>query len=319
MKVCSVSSLSRMALAALVVSASPFTAMAAERMAAASVTLRAGPSQVPTYVRPELSGAAARRAATFVVTYTGFSSAAKSAFQRAVRIWASQARVVSAVPITIAARFERLGTGILGSAGPNFVWRNFAGAPVANTWYVDALANKLHGSQLNPAPDIVARFSSVFPNWHFGSGAAPAGKYDFTSVVLHEIGHGLGFLGAGNVSGSQGTVRLSGTPIIYDRFTENGAGKALLTFADNSTALSSQLRSGNLFFDSALVRAGNGGLRAKIYAPSVFQPGSSYSHLDEATYLAGNANSLMTPQLGQGETIRSPGPITLAVFDTLGW
>jgi len=318
MKAWSVSSLSRMALAALVVGASPVTA--AERMAAADVTLRAGPPQVPTYVRPVLSPAGARRAATFVVTYTGFSSAAKSAFQRAVRIWASQARVVSAVPITIAARFERLGAGILGSAGPNFFWRNFAGAPLANTWYVDAVANKLHGSQLDPAPDIVARFSSVFPNWHFGSGAAPAGKYDFTSVVLHEIGHGLGFLGAGNVSaGNRGTVRLGGVPIIYDRFTENGAGKALLTFTDNSTALSSQLRGGNLFFDSGPVRSANGGLRAKLYAPSTFQRGSSYSHLDEATYLAGNANSLMTPQLGQGETIRRPGAIALAVFDTLGW
>ena len=60
-------------------------------------------------------------------------------------------------------------------------------------------------------------------------------------------------------------------------------------------------------------------MRAKLYAPAVFQSGSSYSHVDEATYARGNPNSLMTPQLGQGETIRSPGAITLAIFRTSGW
>ena len=81
----------------------------------------------------------------------------------------------------------------------------------------------------------------------------------------------------------------------------------MLSFADSSAALAAQLQSGNLFFDSPAVRA------------SPFQPGSSYSHLNEATYVRGSPNSLMTPQLGQGETIRSPGAITLAIFRSLGW
>jgi len=292
-------------------------ATAAEKKEAVPVPLVAGPQGPVTFIRPATPAVAQPEAATFVVTYTGFPAAAKTAFQRAVNIW--KGLVTSSVPITISAQFTPLGTGILGSAGPNFVWRDFSGAPVAGTWYVDALANKLHASQLDASPDIVARFSSNFPNWHYGSGPAPAGKYDFTSVVLHEIGHGLGFLGAGFVSGGKGTVRISGLPIVYDRYTENNAGKALLTFADNSAALAAQLQGGNLYFDSAQVRAANGNLRARLYAPAVFQPGSTYSHLNEATYPAGNAHSLMTPQLGQGETIRSPGAITLAIFRTLGW
>jgi hypothetical protein len=108
-------------------------------------------------------------------------------------------------------------------------------------------------------------------------------------------------------------------PIVYNLFTENGAGKALLSFPDNSAALAAQLRSGNLFFDSAQVRAANGNLRAKLYAPATFSQGSSYIHLDEATYGPGTANALMTPILNKGETNRSPGPITLAIFKTLGW
>jgi len=119
------------------------------------------------------------------------------------------------------------------------------------------------------------------------------------------------------VSGSSGSVRYSGLPVIYDQYTENKAGKLLKTFADPSSALGTQLRSGNVFFDGPKVRSANGGVRAKLYAPPTFQPGSSYSHLDEATYLRGNPNSLMTPQLGQGETIRNPGPITVYRHATL--
>ncbi|MFO1039364.1 MAG: hypothetical protein U1E45_21170 [Geminicoccaceae bacterium] len=292
-------------------------AVAAERIAGTPITLRAGPSGFRSFVQPDPAGPRAAATATFNVTYVGFSSQARTAFQRAVDIWAQKVR--SPVPITIRATYRALGTGILGSAGPSFVWRDFPGAPRAGTWYVDALANKLRGSQLDSGPDIVADFSSAFPNWHFGSGAAPANTYDFTSVVLHEIGHGLGFLGFGNAGGSQGSIRLAGLPSIFDRFTENSAGKALTSFADPSVALRSVLLSNSVFFDSTRVRAANGNVRARLYAPAAFQPGSSYSHLDENTYGRGNVNSLMTPFLGQAETIRSPGPIVQAIFGTLGW
>jgi hypothetical protein len=92
-----------------------------------------------------------------------------------------------------------------------------------------------------------------------------------------------------------------------------------LDFPDFTVAQARRLRGASLFFDSQRLRAANGGLRAKIYVPPVFQPGSSYVHLDEATYLRGNRNALMTPALGQAQTIRDPGPITLAIFRTLGW
>jgi hypothetical protein len=306
------------AAAAAAAAFAPTPAAALDKAPAASKVLLAGPAGVPTFVRPEAPTTLGPRAATFQVTYTGFVPAARAAFQRAVDIWAQ--KVTSPVPITVSASFQPLGPGILGSAGSSFVWRDFPGALRPNTWYVDALANKLRGRQVDASPDIVARFSSNFPNWHFGSSPAPGGTFDFTSVVLHELGHGLGVLGAGRVSGGRGSVRLSGFPIIYDHFTENGTGTSLRTgFADNSTALAAQLQGNNLFFDSARVRAVNANARAKIYAPSIFQPGSSYSHLDETTFPRGNLNSLMTPQLGQGETIRNPGPITLAVFKSFGW
>ena len=188
-----------------------------EARAAKLVPLLAGPSNgARSYVGPARTGnlrlpaKTGLKAATFNVTYTGFTPAARTAFQSAVNVW--KTRVTSTVPITVNATFQPLGPGILGSAGPNFVWRNFTGRPQADTFYVDAIANKRHGSQLDPSADIVANFSSNFPNWYFGTdGAGPAGDFDFKTVVLHELGHGLGFLGAGQVSGGVGTVRL-GSP-----------------------------------------------------------------------------------------------------------
>jgi hypothetical protein len=288
---------------------------------AAQVVLRAGDLAAPTAVLPARAGQVSARAVTFSLSYSGFTPAARAAFQRAVNLWAPQ--ITSTVPITVNASFVAQPAGQLGSAGPSSFWRDFPGAPRPGTWYPDALANKRFGAQLNPSADIVARFNSTRTDWHFGSGPAPAGRIDFTRVVMHELGHGLGFLGAGQITNGRGTVRLDLTPRLptaYDRFTENGAGTSLLTgFPDLSTQLATQLRSGNLHFDSPQVRNANGGARARIYAPATFQPGSSYSHLDEATYRPGTANSLMTPFLNFGETIRNPGPITRAIFVSTGW
>ncbi|AJT41808.1 hypothetical protein [Psychromicrobium lacuslunae] len=287
----------------------------------ATITVADTDPAKPTYVGPTQNtlsrSALAAPTATFQVNYTGFTPEAQAAFQRAVDIWAS--KISSPVPITIDANFSALAPGVLGQAGASALYKNFPGAEKTDTYYVDAIANKQAGKQLDPSADIQASFSSSFTNWHFGAEPAPAGKYDFTSVVLHELGHGLGFLGAGNVSGTKGTVRYQNTPISYDLYTKDSAGNALTSFANNSSTLATKLTSGNLSFDSSQVRTANNGNAAKIYAPSSWEGGSSYSHLDESTYPAGNPNSLLTPKIGKAETIRDPGSITLAILDTIGW
>lgn len=55
--------------------------------------------------------------ANIEVTYDGFSQAAQDAFQAAVDVWETQ--IVSSRVIHVNARWEPLGSGILGSAGPN--------------------------------------------------------------------------------------------------------------------------------------------------------------------------------------------------------
>lgn len=286
---------------------------------APKAVIRIGHASTPTVVGSLKPASTQRRAATasFDVTYTGFTPEAQAAFQRAVDIWATQ--IGSRVPITVNATFTPLTTGVLGKAGPGTYTRDFPGAPVAKTWYAEAIANKRAGMQLSPSPDINAQFNSTFPDFWFGEGAAPAGQADFTSVVMHELGHGLGFLGAGAVTSGRGTVRIARFPMTYDRYTENARSKAMLAFPDQSTGLAAQLKSNKLYFDSAKVRNANGGNRARVFAPATWQPGSSYNHLNEATYQQGNANSLMTPGINYGETIRKPGPITKAIFFSTGW
>jgi len=295
------------------------------------VTLLAGGTTgSPSYVGPrrtDAGGTTTSRAATlsktgptatFHITYHGFSPAARAAFRTAADIWAT--KVASRIPITVDATLQPLGSDVLGSGGPGLSWRDFDGAPRANTWYFDAMANKRAGRQLDPSADIVATFNSDLDQWYFGTnGATPAGRYDFESVVMHELGHGLGVLGSGSMNAKRGTARLSSPPTSYDRFTENGSGTPLLTFANDSTRLATQLTSNRVFFDSPQVRNANGGRAARLYAPSQWQQGSSYGHLDERAFPRGTPNSLMTPVLHPGEAIHSPGPITRALLNSIGW
>jgi hypothetical protein len=64
------------------------------------------------------------------------------------------------VTITIDAAMDSLGgsptSAILGQAGTQFIFRDF-GSGLASTWYGEALANHLNGSDLNPGvAEIVA-------------------------------------------------------------------------------------------------------------------------------------------------------------------
>jgi hypothetical protein len=254
------------------------------------------------------------------VNYTGFTPQAQTAFQFAVDIWESL--LDTSVPITVDASFSNLGANVLGSAGSNNFYRNFTGATQSNTWYPVALANSLAGTDLDTSSsDINAQFSNAF-NWYYGTdGNVPYNQISFVSVVLHELGHGLGFLGLmQNQSGSGSWGYGSGFPGIYDRFTKNGSGQNLINtslFPNPSNALGSQLTSNNIYFDGTNANAANGGNQVKLYAPSTWSSGSSYAHLDES--FNNTPNALMTYSIGYGESILNPGPVTLGLFKDMGW
>ena len=282
-----------------------------------------------TYVPPPASYARSKlKQATINVSYEGFTPEAQAAFQFAVDIWASQ--ITSDVPIEVEASFESLPTGVLGAAGPALWVRNWTtghSPPRKDTWYPIALANILAGVDLIPSSntelpshDITARFSRVRSDWYFGTdGNTPAGKIDFVSVVLHELGHGLGFSGTATVFGGEGRIGSQGALSIYDVFVENNAGEEINNFPNPSTALAAQLQGGNLFFNAPDASAANGGQHPELYAPNPWRQGSSYSHLDETVFGPGDINSLMSPSLSSAEAIHDPGPITRGIFNQMGW
>lgn len=131
-------------------------------------------------------------------------------YRFAMDLWGSVLK--SDVPIKVGASFQRLNctpTGAtLGSAGANWIDRDFKNAPIKGIWYSAALADSLAGVDLDPIPedpaDIVSRFNSDLgkpdclagQTWYYGlDGKTPAGGINFLNVVMHEIGHGLGFQG----------------------------------------------------------------------------------------------------------------------------
>jgi len=264
---------------------------------------------------------------------------AVTAFQSAVDIWASQ--ITSDVPIFVLADFSILDEGVLGSAGPTLIYANVPGLE-RDTWYGNALADKLVSEDLSPQFfDIVANFSTVFPNWYFGTdGNTPQGDFDFRTVVLHELCHGLGFFGSMFVDNATGIgdygfgIPNPVYPAIYDRLANSPDGKSILKenrYGNFTTELGNVLLGDPLTVKGPRIKKATTGKGAKLFTvldsdvfgeipglTDIWLPGSSYSHLDFLTY-AGAPNGLMVPFLSRGLAYENPGEITLAIYDDLGW
>ncbi len=281
------------------------------------------------YQNWKLNKSAKTNSTTFEVEYVGFPPEAEAAFQKAVDIWSSI--IETDVPIRILANWQVISSGgstsnVLGGANPGTYIRDFDGAQRSLTWYPVALAEKMANREFNDIddPDIFAQFNSAFPNWYFGTdGIAQTGKTDLVTVVLHEIGHGLGITKGYNVNGDVGEISNFFSPlhVIYDLFIENNSDKNLVqNFVPPSTALKSELTSGSLWFSTPQLQKISGGVdnRALLFAPNPFQGGSSIAHLDESFY-NGSANALMTPQIGNFEVIHDPGTIVKKMMADMGW
>lgn len=275
-----------------------------------------------------LSVAGSEPGATFVVTYNGFSAEAQAAFQAAVNIWANT--ISSPFPIRINATFTSLDSGVLGSTRASVLCLTNSGAP--NTYYVMALAHKIDGNSSCGtglvSHEMEASFNSNFANWDFGTGGiGVSGRYNFMTVVLHEIAHGLGVTGSFTSQG--GVARLNSLPFIYDRFSISGDGRHLLEFPQPSTDLHAQLIADNTYLNGTSSTAANGGQNVKlethhftefyrVTSDNGWRQGSSYSHIDDIHYTA-TPNGLMTWALGTNEVYTDPGPIVKGMLRDLGW
>jgi uncharacterized repeat protein (TIGR01451 family) len=183
------------------------------------------------------------------------------AFEKAAEIWGQI--LDSNVEVRIQAKFAPLdcetNSGVLGSAGPLAIESGHPGAPVANTWYHIALANRQAGEDRDPARnDIQAQFNGDLGkpgcltglSWYYGlDGLAPDNTVDLLVVLLHEFAHGLGFSELINDSNGSFCCQDSSPVIIqpdaFSRFILDNVSS--LTFVDmTNSQRRTALTSGNL-------------------------------------------------------------------------
>ena len=196
---------------------------------------------------------------------TTLGSQRLNAFQKAAELWG--ALLDSDVEIRIKASFEPLEctatTGTLGAAGPATSVQGFTSAPLPETWYVVALANKIAGRDLAPtAPGhIVAKFNSnvgtagclTESQWYYGLDNQHGDKIDLVSVLLHEFGHGLGFLTL--VDPASGSEFLGNPDVFEGHMLDTSTGAHWNTMTD-AERKASAIRTGAVVWDGAAVTAG---------------------------------------------------------------
>lgn len=257
---------------------------------------------------------------TFIITYEDVPTQAQTAFKYATDIWSNV--LVSSIPIRIHVTYKSLASTTLASSGATRIYRDFNNAPYPSVWYPVALAEAINGKELNEeAVDININVNSSI-RWSYQTdGRTTSGVYDFVTVILHEIAHGLGFVSSFGVTdtNNQGKWGQADLPLIFDLFVQNLSNQSLQDtrlFGNPSTDLLAQLTSIQLKFDLPGQRSP---LIPRLFAPRTYAAGNSISHLDESIYPQGNANSLMTPNIRSAEVIHQPGDLTKRILNQLGW
>jgi hypothetical protein len=208
-------------------------------------------------------------------------------FEAAADVWA--AFLDSAIEIQVQARFDSLtpcspSGGVLGSAGAARLFQTSSassGVEFTSTVYPVALFNKQRGVDVDTGVDINTTFNSDVDTGCLGAGtrfyygldnATPSGTVNLFVVLLHELGHGLGFASFADEDGS----RPGDLPDIWARYQfDASTGKTWDAMSDAERAASAT-NSGQLFWIGGNVSTASGYLSGgrdpdqgwvQLYAP----------------------------------------------------
>ena len=251
----------------------------------------------------------------FVPIYNNVPDVAKAAIQRAIDIWSEN--FVSKVPVNVNVAWTKApNSTILASASAKNIFSNFNGAPDKTLYYPSALANALAGVDLDVAEPELEINVTTGDFWYYGlDGKCPSNKYDLVSVILHEMAHGLGFM-SGTYYDPATRVGRFLQPTAFDAYVQLPDGRRLVDLPSPSLEIGAALTS-TLLWSGANALKANNGVKPLLFTPSVYEQGSSTSHLDEKTFSNTFENSVMTPNLSAGEVFHLPGTLLLAIFEDL--
>ena len=255
------------------------------------------------------------------------------------------ARVDTDVTLIVDASFSALScttnSAVLGSAGAS-ANVNAGGSPpsgiLANMYYPIGLYNAITGSDASGAfNDIAASFNSDIGDadclaasaWYYGFSDAGGSEIGFTTVLIHELTHGLGF--ASLVDPSDGTQSNSTDDIfsenLYDDVTDRGWNDNSQTDQnreDSAISVDDLLWSGSNVNTNAIGLLTDGfndvdadgnfesGDQVEMYAPATLESGSSVSHFTtDAT-----PNEIMEPSYT--DSLYELG-LALYLLEDIGW
>ena len=215
-----------------------------------------------------------------------------NAFQAAADIWGRL--LDSGVEIRILASMTPLScdssSATLASSGPVQIFSDFpvvrSGVQVPGTWYPSALANKMAGKVLSTSNpnDIRTTFNSNLGtsncltgvNWYYGLDDNHGNDIDLITVLLHELGHGFGFLtfvdlNTGNESG--------GHPDIFERNIIDGTTGKIWSEMTAPERAASALNGRRVVWNGA---------RADAAASSLLLPGTPLVAVNSPSSIAGS-------------------------------
>lgn len=260
----------------------------------------------------------------FSITFLGpWDPAARTALQYACDIWSLILYLPQ--PVRLKAEWsDTLPSNYLATCSVTSHYPIISGTDTIK--YPVALYEAKKDTNINLTdPDMYMKVNALRSDWHFGIDGDPAGdEYDFVTVALHEICHGLGFSGSMKVTpgGTYGDAVFDAPGQAYDVYTFAAWGAPLVALPQHGDQLAYSLTHGGVYFyryTSSIGKMldGLGYGNAELYAPNTWVPGSSFSHLDEN--FNNTPAALMTYSGSPDEAIHWPGYLIRGIMQSMGW
>jgi len=268
----------------------------------------------------------------FILGGSNLTEDQTTATEYAFTIWGEE--LAGTVPVDIQVTTRNMGSGYLGSSWQQ---QHFLD-PATSTFYHSALWNQIKGQDMTNLRDIRLEMNSNASTWYYGTdGIVPSSRYDWVTVMLHEVCHGLGFSSIcrvvtdeyGNVirddpnngryvyMNSSGGGQYTNHPGIFDRQLYQGAtGNTRFTDLDPAGRFA-LMESNNMYAGApgSNLLAAHGGMRVKMFAPTTYMPGSSVSHWDESE----SFTTFMKYSIANGRARHSISTRELGIFLDMGW